>query len=153
MDLILWNLLYILAYVIWSIYFKFNHPLPQLGLILIPTWILFMIGIWFIPPSDIVSKKHFRKRMKFYMLYQLWQFIAMISREILSNLFANAPLGFQFLIPFLVAGCREIDANIRSKLVTKMMLVKDERSITLHEIIVISEWSFFIGIEIFDFNT
>ena len=107
-----------------------------------------MIGIWFILPTAIVAKNHFRKRLKFYMLHQLWQFISMISREVLSYLFANAPGGFQFLIPFLVAGCRELDANIRSKLVTRMVLVEDERAIALHEIIVISEWSLMIAIRL-----
>ena len=148
MELILWNLLYILSYVIWSLYFNFNHPLPQLALITIPTWILFMIGIWCIVPSHILSKNHFRMKMKFYMLYQLWQFIVMVLREILSYLFTNAPDGFQFLIPFLVAGCRELDANIRSKLVNKMLLMEDEKAIALHEIIWSSEWSLFIAIRL-----
>ena len=95
MDVILWNLLYILFYMMWSIYFNFNHPLPQLCfMIVIPTWVLFMIGLWFVLPSRIVEKNDFRKRMKFYMLYQLWQFMTVILREILTYLFANAPGGF-----------------------------------------------------------
>ena len=148
MDLFLWNLLTSLSYVIWSGYYKFNHPLPQLGLLVIPMWILFMIGLGFILPSHIFEKDHFRKRWKVYMLYQLWQFMIFILREILAFLFTNAPDWFQFWIPFLVAGCRELDTYIRSKLVNRITIVEGEETIALNEIILSSEWSIFIAIRL-----
>ena len=44
-NLITWNLLYISAYLVWSVYLQFNHPLPNLAYMIVPTLVLNMIGV------------------------------------------------------------------------------------------------------------
>ena len=121
MNLIPFSVLYIISYLIWSVYMQFKHPLPNLGLIIIPNYIIWAIGLWFVLPSHLLAKNNFRRKLKIYMIYFLWQQVANIQKEVLSNLFKVFPAGWQFFVPFLVAGAREIDKRIRSKLVTKIM--------------------------------
>ena len=147
-DQIIWTLLYISSYVIWSIYLQFNHPLPQLGLILLPTWAIMAISLWIVLPSNLLENKNFRQKLKLYMLFPTWVTMSVILREILSYLFDSFPPSFQFLVPFLVAGCREFDKRLLSKLVTKMMGAQDEAATTLVTILMSSSYSFLIAVRL-----
>ena len=148
LDLITWILLYMSAYLIWSIYLQLNHPLPNLGLMIVPTWTISIIGLWIILPSHLLGKKDFRHKLKNYMLYYLWFQITIILRECLSYLYANVQVEFQFLVPFMVAGCRDLDKRVLSKLVTKMMGVQDEAATALVVTAVASGYSFFMSIRL-----
>ena len=148
MNLIPYTVLYISSYVIWTVHFQFKHPLPNLGLIIIPNYIIMAIGLWIILPSHLLATNDFRQKLKIYMGYFVWQQMANIQKEVLSNLFKVFPAGWQFLVPFLVAGAREIDKRVRSKLVTKIMGVQDEPAIALVTIIVSTAYSFFIAIRL-----
>ena len=148
LEVIVFDLFYISCYVVWSIHFQFNHPCPYIGLVILPTWLLFPIGLWFVPPSDLMAKKEFRQKLKGYMLYQLWVVMAIFLREIISYIFAKVPDTIQFLVPILLAGCRELDKRSRSKLVTKIMGVQDEAAAVLVAITISSVYSFFIAIRL-----
>ena len=148
MNLIPYTALYTFSYVIWSVFLQFNHPLPNLGLIMIPTYMIWAIGLWFILPSYLLAKNDFRQKLKTYMIYMLWQQLANIQKEVLSNLFKVFPAGWQFFVPFLVAGAREMDKRVKSKLVTKIMGVQDEPAIVLVTIIASTGYSFFIAIRL-----
>ena len=148
MNLIPYTVLYICCYVIWSVFLQFKHPLPNLGLIIIPNYIIWAIGLWFIMPSHLLATNDFRQKLKIYMGYFVWQQLANIQKEVLSNLFKIFPAGWQFFVPFLVAGARELDKRVRSKLVTKMMGVQDEPAIVLVTIIISTAYSLFIAIRL-----
>ena len=148
LEQIIGSLFYVIAHVIWSIYLQFNHPPPQSGLIRLPTWIMFTISLWIVLPSHLLANENFRQKLKLYMLYFPWFTMSMILREILSHLFYNFPDTFQFLVPFLVAGCREFDKLLLSKLVTKMMGAQDEAATTLVAILINSSYSFFIAVRL-----
>ena len=70
------------------------------------------------------------------------------QKEVLSYLFANVPVGYQFFVAFLVAGCRKLDHLMRSKIVTKMMGVQDDAAIALLTITISSSYSLFIAIRL-----
>ena len=125
------TILYIACYLFWTDLLHFNHPLPHLGFIIMPTWIILMIGLWFIFPSHLLLKQDFRRKLKFYMLYFIWFELMGIQNEILSFLFANAPTGLQCLVPFLVVGCHKCDMKVRIKLITKMMGEQDGAAMAL----------------------
>ena len=148
MTLIPYMILYISSYVFWSIYLDYNHPMPNLGLMLLPTNIIALLSLWFILPSDLLEKRDFRKQLKVYMKYYLWIQITLVQKELLSYLFANFPLGYQFFVVFMVAGCRELDKRVRAKLVTKMMGVLDESAVALLGVLVSSDYSFFMAIRL-----
>ena len=149
-SLLPYMLLYISCYAIWSVYFQFNHPMPFLGLMVVPMIMIFSIGLWFTMPSYLLAKKHFRRSLQIYMFFSVWVQAVNIQKEILSYLFANAPFGFQFLVPFLVAGCRELDKHVKSKLMNKMNGSQDESAKVLVAVQVSCQFSFFIAIRLVD---
>ena len=72
MCLTTFTFLYIFCYAIWSVYFQLNHPMPLLGLIVVPMTVILSIGLWFILPSNLLAKEHFRQSLKVYMVYHAW---------------------------------------------------------------------------------
>ena len=139
---------YILSYAIWTTYFQFNHPLPNLGQIMLPTIITSMIGLWFILPSHLLVKMDFRKKLRNFMLLPLWDVFGGIQNQILIYCFANFPAGFQFPVAFFVAACRGLDKRVRLYVITKMMGIPNESALILVTISVSSKWSFFVAIRL-----
>ena len=155
MNLISFSFLYVLSFVVWSVYLQFNHPLPYLGLILLPMLIILTIGLWFISPSHLLAKRDFGKKLQMYLIFMVWAQVSNVQREVLNSLFTNVPVEFQFLVPFAVAVCRELDKQVRLKLITKMMGVLNKAATALLEINVNAVYSFFIAIRLVEaeFNT
>ena len=144
-------LVYILCYVIWSIHFGYNHPIPYLGAIpTVATWIVFPLGLWFLLPADLLAKEDFRRKLRVYMIYCLWCIILLFQHELLTYAFYNIPSKFQFLSVFMIAVCREFDFRMRSKLVDKMMGDPDEPGIALNAITFTTLWAIFIAVRLAD---
>lgn len=139
---------YLSSYAIWSLYMECNHPLPNLGLTILPIMTICSIGQWFILPSDILAKPEFREKLKIYMIHQLWNQMTNIVLEILTYLFANPPGGLQFLVPFVVVGCRETDRYLRATLITWIMGIQNEPAAILNAINVSTTYTSFITIRI-----
>ena len=140
---------YISIYAIWSIYLEFYHPMPNSAFILYLFGVItYMTGIWFIFPSHLLAEKDFRRKLKVYMFYAAWMGTTVIQNQILIFLWQKLPDDFQFLIAFLVAGIRELDQRVQSKLVRRMVGIQDESATALLSIAVSSRWSFFIAIRL-----
>ena len=146
--LIPYTIFYVSSYLLWSVYLQYNHPLPNLGMIYIPAMILQAIGLWFILPSHLLAKKDFRKKLKWYNLFFICAVTSAFLREILAILFFIPPGGYQFLVPFIIAGCRELDKRLRSKVVTKITGMQDEAASVLLAVAINCEWSFFIAVRL-----
>ena len=123
LNVIPYTICYISAYLIWSVHLQYNHPLPNLALILqyIGTFIPFTIGLWIVLPSNLLAEKDFRQKLRMYMFYQLWIATTIIQNQVLMYFWSILPVGFQFPIAFLIAGFRDLDMRVQSKLVTKMV--------------------------------
>ena len=144
--LIPYAVLYVLSYLIWSGYLKFNHPLPTLGLIcILISFALMIIGLWRFLPSHLLAKEEFRRRLKLFMLICVWVEMMAILNEFLALLFVKSPVGLQFLVPLMVAGCRELYKILQLKTVTKMMVEIDEAASALIAINTSTHFSFFIS--------
>ena len=142
-------LIHIMSHLIWTVHLGFNHPLPNLGtVIILTTWIIAMIGHWFLLPSDLLAKEDFRKKLRTYIIYFLWNIIVNVAREGLSYLFYNFPTKLQFIAPFFVAGFREFDKRITSKIVNKMMGQQDEPATALVSITISCVYGFFIAVRL-----
>ena len=113
-----------------------------------PTWGISTISLLILLPSQLLENENFRQKLKLYILYPLWLTMSIILREILSYLFDNLSDTFQFLVPFLVAGYREFDKRLLSKLVSKMIGVQQEAATALVAIIISSNYSFFIAVRL-----
>ena len=96
----------------------------------------------------LMAKKDFRKKMKIYSVYLLWLLGTLYLKEFLAYLFIFPPGGFQFLVPFIITVCRELDERIRSKIVSKMMGVKDEVATVLVTVVVICGYAPFMAIKL-----
>ena len=87
------------------------------------------------------------------MFHPILNIISFIQGGILLYIFNNSPSGFQFLVSFILAGCRELDKRLHSKLVIKMLDipkesldVQNESASALILIDVSSKYSFFIAV-------
>lgn len=148
LNLIPWIVLYTLCYLVWTIHLGFNHPSPWIAYLTYPAYILFMAGLWFVLPANLLSKEDFRRKLRFYMIYVLWDAITIFQNEILSYLFFNLPDHFQFFVAFLVSGCRELDKRVRTKLVGNMMMERDELATALIAITVNSCYAIFAAVRL-----
>ena len=90
-NVIPYTLLYISSYIIWSIYLQSNHPMPNLGLIIIPSRVIVAAGFWFLLPTHLQDQQSFRKRLRIYLLYLLWIEVTGVTKEILAYLFIIFP--------------------------------------------------------------
>ena len=125
------TILYIACYLFWTELLHFNHPSPCLGYIIMPTWIIVVLGLRFILPSHLLLKQEFLRKLNIYLLYFIWFEMMVIQNEVLALIFANAPAGLQFLVPFLFVGCHKCDMKVRVKLITRMMGEQDVAAMTL----------------------
>ena len=125
------TILYIACYLFWTELLHFNHPSPCLGYIIMPTWIIVVLGLRFILPSHLLLKQEFLRKLNFYLLYFIWFEMMVIQNEVLALIFANAPAGLQFLVPFLFVGCHKCDMKVRVKLITKIMGEQDGAAMAL----------------------
>ena len=60
--MMLWILPYVMAYVIWCIYFGYNWPIPYLGYNYLIGSLVYPIGIWFIFPKSLRVDAEFQKK-------------------------------------------------------------------------------------------
>ena len=153
MYLVPYTSFYILSHTIWSVILQFHHPMPLSGAIVFPTLMTYTIGLWFLLPSNFLSDQKFRQKLKIYMFHPILTIISFIQGQVLLYLFNHLPPGFQFAVSFILAGVRELDKRLCSKLVINML---DEPKESLDEqnesasalilISVSSRYSLFIAI-------
>ena len=144
-------ILYVVCYVVWSVHYGFNHPMPYLGVLTqMFTWLLLVAGLWFLLPSELIKKEDFRRKLRIYMIYSFWGILIVFQNEFLSYLFWIIPANTQFLLAFLVAACRECDLRVRSKFVTMMVGEEDEPSLVLNEMDVNALYAFFMAVRLGD---
>ena len=148
-SVILFTVLYIICYVIWSVYLQFNHPLPNLGLIMMPMYIIFAVLLWFILPSQLRHDDNFRKKLHIYIFYTIvWNPVTLFLKEVLNYFFITFSSNLQFFVPFMVAVCREFDKRVRSKIISRMMGTLDEAAVVLITMNAISAYSFFVAVRL-----
>ena len=126
------SLWYVSCYMIWHEHFGYNHPMPYLGMIVIPTYIIFVFELWIILPSSILAKKDFRRKLRIFMAHFVWaSAIVLPIKEVLSYLFKNLPVEWQFSVAFMITAFREVDFYVRSLMLKKMTGDLDESSTAL----------------------
>ena len=129
--LMAWIVPYILSYWLWSVYLSYNHPMPYLGFNFIISQIIFMVGIWFVLPSDLLSKPEFRRKMTIYTWYFLWSLMLVIQNEVIAFMFKNLPSMLQWIMAFIIPALKELDKYVRTRMVNKMAGCNDEAATVL----------------------
>lgn len=76
-EMVTYGLPYLLFYIIWTFAFDFNHPMPFIAFLgVMVSWGLQPFMFWFLLSSYLKEKKAFRKKVWFYILYQVaWMMI------------------------------------------------------------------------------
>ena len=144
-----YTICYISSYAIWTIYLRYNHPLPNLGVIL---WIISIVtipvGLSFLFSTRVLTEKDFRRKLLIYTVHQLWIALMVLLNRVLMYFWHIFPVGYQFFAAFILIGFREVDKRVQSKLVTMIMGIQDEAGAVLLSSGVNSRWAFFIAIRL-----
>ena len=120
-ELIVFTLPYLMFYLIWTVGFHFNHPMPFIALFGgLLSWGVQPILIWFLLPSHLKAQKDFRKKVWFYILYQVVWMLIHLQLSVLSSIFQMFPVNLQWLMAILIPSFRLLDEWILSKIVYKM---------------------------------
>lgn len=147
-DVILSTFFFVLSYIIWSVILGYNHPLPYLVMTQHPVWIIYVLGFWYVLPSQLIAKEGFRRKLRMYLTIALWATILTLLIDLLDYLFNELPVSYQFFVAFMVAACRELDKRVMSKLVNKMTEKQDENAEALVTIIISAYYSFFVAVRL-----
>ena len=65
-----WLTPYVICYLIWSLYFGYNHPIPLLGLNMFISWFVSLVGVWYLFPLKLRTEKEIRRKLRAYILYR-----------------------------------------------------------------------------------
>ena len=59
-------MIHILSHIIWCAYLGYNHPLPFLGSIQMPTRFVVVISLRFLIPSNLTANEDYQKKLRVY---------------------------------------------------------------------------------------
>ena len=120
-ELIAYTVPYLMFYLIWAVGFHYNHPMPFIALSGgMLSWGLQPILIWFLLPSHLKMQKDFRKKVWFYILYQVVWMMIHLQLNVLLSIFQMLPVNLQWLMAILIPSFRLLDEWLLSKVVYKM---------------------------------
>ena len=117
---------YCIAFIAWTIYLGYNHPMPFVGMFLLLADIAtFMIMFWFLIPSKLKSSEEFKRRVQVYLFWRVWKILQMIPKEILS-IVAMTDSILQWTFPILIPMLRISNWWIPKKFVEKFPETNNE---------------------------
>ena len=143
--LLSYSFLYVLSYMIWCVVYDFNHPMPYLGLLQVPSGILVQIALWFVLPSDLLCKQEYRSKLRIYNIYFICAMTRIVVNEVLSYFWKNFTQDWKFVLAFLIAACRECYFQVGMILVDKMMDSINDSSIALLTVNVNTTYGMFLA--------
>lgn len=140
---------YIVAYTIWVLFMDFNHPMPFLGILCFFHQLVFWAcGLWFLVPSDLLTNKEFRNKLKSYMKYLAWWFVMGIQKDVLSFAFKKMARNFQWIFALMLPVIRNGNKRILSRVVNEIAGHGDERSNFYVGLCVNTHYAFFVAIRL-----
>ena len=148
LNMTTWIIPYIIAFVVWSSHLGYNWPMPYLGYNIFISSIASILGMWFVFPNNLRSKKEFQRNMKLYMLYFVVLIFITFLREGISFLFKALPPYLQWIIGFLIPLLKHSEKWSCTKVIRKMTGGKNEASNVLLGISVNATYSYFVALRI-----
>ena len=111
---------YAIIYIIWIYSFKFEHPVPLIGLLIyINSIITFHVTIWYLFPSEWRQKPWFRKRLKFAILTQIYCNLLPVQYGMIQNIFIAFSGDYQWVVAIFLPLVREFHVWAVTKLACK----------------------------------
>ena len=113
-------LIYLLSYLIWTVYLGYNSPMPFIVYIAsYLSWIHLIIRIWFQFPKYLRQDTVFRNRLKSYYYYLLCDFTVSLQFVVIQALFSILSQELQWMIAIIFAWTREMNRYIQHRFVGK----------------------------------
>ena len=143
--ILVWTIPYLIAYLIWCQYLKYNWPIPLLGYNFILCIITAPTAMWTSFPRNLRKNLYFQQNFKMYALYIVNIAISIILRQGILMLFIVLS-GYLELIPAcLISLLKQLHYTINSKLVDRMVGGQEEASQVCLGLSIYSAYSFFIA--------
>ena len=157
-SLCLWIMLacvvgYGISYVVWVMFLGYNHPMPLLALCVSQvSWIVSLVAIWLLFPTELRSKTEYKKKLTFYIFYELWYFFMLNLNQGLNVLFEALSLDLQWIMAFVIPLFREINHWILSKIITKSAGNDNEAANVLLDVSVSTSFGTFVAVQLASAN-
>ena len=144
------NIPYCLSYIIWTLWLKYNPPMPFAVVAGGYPMMIFCLGIlWFEFPLELRFDKVHRKRICSFILSLLWTMATMSFQfRVLAILFRNIPKELQWIMAIVLPISRQFNLFIHSKLLKRYSGVDNKMAAILIKISVGIGYSLFIAISL-----
>ena len=144
------NIPYCLSYIIWTLWLKYNPPMPFAVVAGGYPMMIFCLGIlWFEFPLELRFDKVHRKRICSFILSLLWTMATMSFQfRVLAILFRNVPIELQWIMAIVLPISRQFNLFIHSKLLKRYSGVDNKMAAILIKISVGIGYSLFIAISL-----
>ena len=143
--MVTWTVPYLIAYLIWCQYLKYNWPIPFLGY----NYFVFIAAkpaiLWISFPPYLRTGKDFRQNYRLFCSYFVVAVTFVILREVLSILFNALPTYLQWIVAFLVPIMKHFETLVESRLVNRMSGGQEEASKVLLGSNINSTYTIFIA--------
>ena len=138
---------YCFCYILWSVYFGYNHPMPfnVMGCCLI-NWACLFVGVWQLFPTELRAEVEFRRRLKYFLLYCSWLMVIDYQNQGLSTLFGVLPSNLQWTMAIIIPSFRSMNLWILTKISRNIKEDDNAMADICTHIIVLSIYGFFVAI-------
>ena len=133
----------------WTSRLGYHYPVPLNGLFnFFGTMIFFECSLWFgiMFPSELRRNEEFRRKMRKFIVYELWWIIINLQKDFLSFAFKAIPGHFQFIFAFLIQAIKLMNRQVLFKLVTNVAGNHDERAFVVCSVLLNIHYALFITI-------
>ena len=143
-----WTVPYIIAYLIWCQYLKYNWPFPFLGYNYFVFFAVRPAMLWISFPRHFRANKDFRQNFWLYCSYIVISITFVTLTEGISILFKALPGYLQWSLAFLIPLMKHFETFVQSRIVNKMSGGQEEASKVLLGININSTYAFFIAVKL-----
>lgn len=137
---------YCFTYLIWTVSLGFNHPVPFVVFCGYPMQVLFSLILWFEFPYELRNDKEFRKRLKMYMLTNIWVIVIHLQYAGFSTLFTSLPTELQWLLAIIIPISRKMNSHLYEKLAVQYAGKGNRMAMIRNSISIGIDYSLFIAI-------
>ena len=133
----------------WTSRLGYHYPVPLAGLFnFFGTMLIFECCLWFriMFPSELRRNEEFRRKIRKFIIYELWWIIINLQKDFLSFAFKAISGDFQFIFAFLIQAIKLMNKKVLFKLVTNMAGNHDERVFVVCSVLLNIHYALFITI-------
>ena len=139
---------YCSCYIVWTILFGYNHPIPFVVFCSYPMVVLFSVVLWFQFPYALRIDKVYRKRFQVYMLSFIWCMVINFHYYGLLTLFTALPLNLNWILAIIMPTLRYFNLYVYQRFVEKYAGKDNKMALIRANISVGIGYSLFVAIQL-----